>query len=92
MSQILIDESKHKPERTFLQKLRDLFIGMVFGALIVQLVLFWVPTRWLSARSIFLLFDSPLFLVYLAVCGIFGWVYGSNFTDWLSAKIIDWWF
>lgn len=87
MSEIEIDESKHKPERTFLQKLRDLFIGMVFGALIVQVLLFWV-----SSRSIVLLFDRPLFLIFLAVCGIFGWMYGNNFTDWLRAKIIASWF
>jgi len=90
MPNIHIDEDQLKPERSFLQKLRDFLFAMVFGALIVQIVLFWYPFR--QPRSIFFLFDSPLFLFYLLVCGILGWVYGRNFTDLLRTKIIDWWF
>lgn len=87
MPGIKIDENKHKPERSLLLKIAGFSHGMIFGPLIVQVVLFWFSTR-----SIFLLYNTSLFLFYLAGCGILGWLYGNNFTDLLHAKIIDWWY
>lgn len=91
-SNIEIDESKLKPEPGILQKLRNAVTAIVFGAVLVQVFLFYGAARSgsFTPASVLIYFDSYIFLGYLGVCGVLGWIAGQDFLHWLKAKMDFW--
>lgn len=91
-SGINIDESKHKEELSLLQRLRNAFLGILLGGVLVQIYFFYGSARSGSfvPTSIVIFYDNLIFIGYLIVCGILGWFAGENFLDWLKVKIDSW--
>lgn len=91
-SNIEIDESQLKPAPGILQKLRNAVTAIVFGAVLVQVFLFYGATRSgsFTPASILIYFDSYFFWVYLGFCGVLGWISGQDFLQWLLVKINFW--
>lgn len=92
-SEINIDEASHVRIRTFRQKLRDALVAIAMGVLLVQMYFFWsaFQTGYFGMGvSVVVLYDNFYFLVYLGLCGIFGWMKGQRFIDWLNVKTGYW--
>lgn len=96
-SEIKIDESRHKPKRTFLQQCRDAFIAVVLGIVLVQIVLvqlyffyYKAGFYWHGPPLVLFMYDNVFFLAWLAVCAMLGWVAGQSFVDWLNVKFKYW--
>ncbi|MFY0682963.1 MAG: hypothetical protein JXR20_00315 [Balneola sp.] len=91
-SNVQIDESSHKEEPSLLQKIRNVTIAVVLGAVLVQMILFYGDAKSGSfiPASIIIYFESLWFIGYLIICGFLGWFVGENFIDWLKVKIDSW--
>ncbi|GAB5407889.1 MAG: hypothetical protein BalsKO_02540 [Balneolaceae bacterium] len=91
-SNIQIDESSLKEEPSLFQKIRNVLIAVVLGAVLVQMILFYGAVKGgsFTPASIIIYFDSLWFVGYLIVCGVLGWFAGESFLDWLKVKIDSW--
>lgn len=91
-SNIEIDESNHRSAPTNGQKFKNSLIAFGLGALLVQMYFFYGATKGGSfgPASIVIFYDNYFFWGYLAICGVMGWFFGEEFTDWLNVKISEW--
>ena len=88
MDDLNIDESSHKSIPSMGKRLWNAFFAIVLGIVLVQMI-FWVYGIHLGS-SVLLLFDNPLFLLFLGGCGVFGWLSGQRFHGWLYKEIGFW--
>ena len=88
-SDIKIDESNLAPAPTIMQRLKNTLLGIILGAVFVQLYFFYgaVKSGSFVTGSIIIYFDSYYFLGYLAICGALGWFAGQDFLDWMKVKM-----
>ena len=84
-SEIIIDEDTHREAPSLFTRIKNGLISVFLGAIFAQVML-WV----LSPISIVLLFDEPLFIMYLAACGVIGFIVGEKFIQTLGLKSTDW--
>ena len=91
-SNIQIDESSLKEEPSLFQKIRNVAIAVVLGAVLIQMILFYGTAKSgsFTPGSIIIYLDNLWFIGYLIICGFFGWFVGENFIDWLKVKIESW--
>jgi predicted phage tail protein len=91
-SNLKIDESKLTPAPSIFQKIKNVVIAIILGAVLVQMVLFYgsVKSGSFAPGSIIIYFDSIYFIGYLTLCGIMGWIGGQDFLDWLKVKMGAW--
>jgi len=87
-----INEHKLTPATSLFGKVKNVFIAIILGAVLVQVFLFYgsVKSGSFIPASIIIYFDSIYFIGYLAICGIMGWIAGQDFLDWLKVKFGSW--
>lgn len=85
-SDIFIDESKHVTDPGSLQRLRNSLYAIAMGIIFAQVMLFAF-----KMGSIILWYDNVIFISFLIICAILGWVVGEKFIQTLSNKSDDWW-
>lgn len=84
-SEIKIDEGSHIAETSIITRFLNALYAIVLGTVLVQG--FYLFT---GSGSVVVLFDNILFLSFLAVCSIFGWIAGDSFIAWLKDEISVW--
>lgn len=87
-----INEGELTPALSIFEKVKNVLIAIILGAVLVQIFLFYgaVKSGSFTPTSIVIYFDSFYFIGYLAICGIMGWIAGQDFVNWLQAKIDSW--
>lgn len=83
---IVVDESNMVEDPTFLQRFRNSIYAIFMGAIFAQVMFFAF-----GMGSLVIWYDNLIFISYLVVCSIMGWVAGERFIDYLSKKSDDWW-
>jgi len=84
-SEINIDESSLVAETSMISRLLNALYAIVLGILLVQVFYFFT-----GSGSVVVLYDNILFLAFLGVCSILGWIIGDNFIVWLKDEIGNW--
>lgn len=84
-SEIKIDESSLKAEPSISAKFLNALYALILGIVLVQVYYFAT-----HSGSVIFLFDNILFLSFLAVCAILGWIAGDNFIAWIKNEIGNW--
>ncbi|TVR27276.1 MAG: hypothetical protein EA390_14030 [Balneolaceae bacterium] len=59
--------------------------AVVLGIVLVQVFYFFT-----GSGSVVVLYDNILFLAFLGVCSILGWIVGDSFIVWLKDEIGNW--
>ena len=86
MSEIRINENGLKENPSFLKRLLNAFLGIVYTAILIQVMLF----AFKSYTSILLLYNQWWFTGLLLFGGIFGFIFGDQFHGWLRNKMEEW--
>lgn len=85
-SDLFIDESKHVTAPDFFQRLRNSIYAIFMGAIFAQVMLFTF-----GMNSLVIWYDHLLFISFLIVCAVLGWVAGEKFIETLGKKSDEWW-
>lgn len=89
---IKIDKSTHRPaaDPTILQRIKNGVLAVLMGAVFMQILLF--TFRFGSVITLFYFpFYRVVFIVYLAICGILGMIFGEDFIVALRNEGDNWW-
>ncbi|MFO7800359.1 hypothetical protein [Rhodohalobacter sp.] len=84
-SDIKINENSMVAEITMVSRLLTALYAIVLGIVLVQVFYFFT-----GSGSVVVLFNNVLFLTFLGVCSILGWIVGDNFIFWLKDEIGNW--
>jgi len=89
---IKIDESKHKEIPGIWDRTKTAILSVILAATLVQVFYFWGFFKGysLGPGSVFFDFNNPIFLAYLGICGILGWLRGNVFTEMLNKELANW--
>jgi len=85
-SEIKIDESSMVAETSIGSRFLNALYAIILGIVLVQAFHFFTG-RFTGPGSVVLLYNNVLFLSFLAVCSILGWIAGDNFIAWLKNEI-----
>lgn len=83
---IKVDENNLEEDPSILQRFRNSIYAIFMGAIFAQVMLFAF-----RMGSLVIWYDNLIFISYLVVCAIMGWVVGERFIDYLSKKSDNWW-
>lgn len=86
MSEIKIDESKHRKVPSLFQRLKHAVLAVVAGIIFAQAVLFVI-----GFGSIILWYNGAIFYIYLGICAVMGAIYGDAFIFTLNNESSHWW-
>ena len=91
-SNLQIDDNQISPAPSFFQKIKNVSVAILLGAVLVQVFLFYdsVKSGSFTPASVIIYFDSIYFIGYLILCGVIGWIAGEDFLDWMKVKIGMW--
>ena len=89
-SELKIDENSMVAETSIVSRFLNAFYAIVLGIVLVQVFYLFIGSKTLSVFSVVLLFDNILFLAFLGVCGVLGWIVGDNFLVWLKDELGNW--
>ncbi|MDZ7756500.1 hypothetical protein [Rhodohalobacter sp.] len=84
-SEINIDESSLVAETSIISRFLNALYAIVLGIVLVQVFYFFT-----GSGSVIVLYNNILFLTFLGVCSILGWIVGDNFIVWLNDEIGNW--
>lgn len=85
--EIEIDESELRVVPGFFQRLRNAIIAVGMGIVFAQVMLF----AFRFYGSVISWWNNIIFISYLIICAIMGWILGDKFSLTLREKIGDWW-
>lgn len=89
-SELKIDENSMVAETSIVSRFLNACYAIVLGIVLVQVFYVFIGSKTLSVFSVVLLFDNILFLAFLVVCAVLGWIVGDNFIVWLKDEIGNW--
>lgn len=99
--ELQIDTSNHKRVPTMGERLIHALLGMFFCFALIQLISFWMfPGIGIGGLYLFSSAHSTVGFVaditnvimfaLMAICGVFGWFHGKEFTDQLTGYLHMW--
>ena len=89
-SELKIDENSMVAETSIVSRFLNACYAIVLGIVLVQVFYVFIGSKTLSVFSVVLLFDNILFLAFLVVCAVLGWIVSDNFIVWLKDEIGNW--
>ena len=80
------EEFRRSNNIRFLRRCKNTLLAVGLGVLLAQVVFFVI-----NLGSVIIWYDSILFIGYLVICGVMGFVAGDRFIERLRIYIDDWW-